>query len=282
VTEELVEAVRERRAVLFVGAGVSAGLGLPSWRQLIDLIADDLGYDSEIFNRLGDFQTLAEYYVLERGGIGPLRSKLDIAWHPPTADLGNSRVHQALVELEAPLIYTTNWDRWLERSFERAGQPFQKVVSVRDLRRETAGVTQIVKFHGDFDDDESIVLTDSSYLERLAFDSPLDIKLRADTLGRTVLFVGYSLADINMRYLLYKLTKIWEESAYATARPRSYIVLPRTNPVQEAVLESRGVRAIAHNADDQTEGLRLFLEGLLKDALGKTLADGWPAAGAAP
>ena len=275
MTEELVEAVREHRVILFVGAGVSAALGLPTWRQLIDLIADDLGYDPEIFNRLGDFQTLAEYYVLERGGVGPLRSKLDVAWHPESVELGRSRVHQAIVELESPLIYTTNWDRWLERSFERAGQPYQKVVSVGDLARETAGATQIVKFHGDFDNDDSIVLTDSSYLARLAFDTPLDIKLRADTLGRTILFLGYSLADINMRYLLYKLTRIWRESAYASARPRSYIVLPKTNPVQEAVLESRGVRTIAHNADDQTDGLREFLEDLLKTAFGRTVATDW-------
>ena len=275
MTEELVEAVREHRVVLFVGAGVSAGLGLPTWRQLIDLIADDLGYDPEIFNRLGDFQTLAEYYVLEHGGVGPLRSKLDLAWHPESVDLGRSRVHQAIVELEAPLIYTTNWDRWLERSFERAERAFQKVVSVKDLPREVPGVTQIVKFHGDFDDDESIVLTDSSYLARLDFDTPLDIKLRADTLGRTVLFLGYSLADINMRYLLYKLTRIWEESPYASVRPRSYIVLPRTNPVQEVVLDSRGIRAIAHNTDDQSEGLRVFLEHLLNVAFGRTLPDTW-------
>ncbi len=275
MTDELVEAVRGHRVVLFVGAGVSAGLGLPSWRELIHLIADALGYDPDIFSRLGDFQTLAEYYVLERGGIGPLRSKLDLAWHPENIDLGISRVHQAIVELDAPLIYTTNWDRWLERSFERAGRDFQKVVSVRDLPRETSGVTQIVKFHGDFDDDESIVLADSSYLARLDFDTPLDIKLRADTLGRTVLFIGYSLADINMRYLLYKLTRLWLESAYASARPRSFIVLPRTNRVQEAVLESRGVRAIAHNEDDQTEGLRVFLETLVKEAFGRTLADTW-------
>lgn len=56
------------------------------------------------------------------------------------------------------------------------------------------------------------------------------IKFRSDTLDRTILFLGYSLSDINLRYLLYKLTKLWEASEYAAARPRSYIVLPRPNP----------------------------------------------------
>lgn len=30
----------------------------------------------------------------------------------------------------------------------------------------------------------------------------LDIKLRSDMLGKTILYIGYSLEDINMRFLL--------------------------------------------------------------------------------
>ena len=71
------------------------------------------------------------------------------------------------------------------------------------------GDTEIVKFHGDFDDDESIVLTESQYFARLSLEHPLDIKLRGDTLDKGILFIGYNLADINMRYLLFKLQQIW-------------------------------------------------------------------------
>lgn len=270
--EQLVEEVREHRAILFVGSGVSAGLGLPTASALVDLLAEDLDYEPDIFRRLGDFSTLAEYYTLQHGGsIGQLRSKLDVAWHGSKVDIGASRIHQAIVELGFPWIYTTNYDRWLERAFDHAKTDYLKVVNVGDLRKEKPGLTQIVKFHGDFDDDASIVLTDTSYMARLEFDSPLDIKLRSDTLGRTILFLGYSLSDINLRYLLYKLTILWKSSGYPAARPQSYIVLPRPNAVQEAVLASRGVRAIVQDADDEEKGLETFLEGLLLDALGKTL-----------
>jgi len=33
--------------------------------------------------------------------------------------------------------------------------------------------------------------------DRLYFSSPLDIKLRTDALGRSILFIGYSLSDVN-------------------------------------------------------------------------------------
>ena len=65
--------------------------------------------------------------------------------------------------------------------------------------------TQVVKLHGTFDDDGSLVLTETSYFDRLEFESPIDIKMRADILGKTLLFIGYSLSDINIRYMLYKL-----------------------------------------------------------------------------
>jgi hypothetical protein len=41
--EYLVRAIRERSAILFVGAGVSMTVGLPSWNTLIEHMADELG-----------------------------------------------------------------------------------------------------------------------------------------------------------------------------------------------------------------------------------------------
>ncbi len=140
---------------------------------------------------------------------------------------------------------------------------FKKIANVGDLIHARNDDVQIVKFHGDFDDDNSIVLTESSYFERLSFESPLDIKLRADALGKTILFVGYSLSDINMRLLFYKLHKLWQESPYANARPQSYIFLTRPNPVQEAILKDRSIEPIVSDVDDPKDGLERFLKGLV-------------------
>lgn len=57
-------------------------------------------------------------------------------------------------------------------------------------------------------------LVDALRQERVIL-SPLDIKLRADALGKSILFIGYSLTDINIRYLLYKLHIQWAESDWA-------------------------------------------------------------------
>ena len=78
MTDLLKEAVKKKQVILFAGAGVSAVLGAPTWGQLIDHIGEELGFDTDVFRSLStNYLTLAEYYKIERGSIGPLRSWMD-------------------------------------------------------------------------------------------------------------------------------------------------------------------------------------------------------------
>ncbi|MBU83525.1 MAG: SIR2 family protein [Pseudomonadota bacterium] len=268
--QELAAAIRSKKAVLFAGAGLSMNLGLPSFGSLIDKLASEMGFDAEVFHSCGDYLALAEFYYQKKGSLGPLRSWMDTTWHSNDVDLEGSEIHKTIVGLDFPTIYTTNYDRWIEKSFELWGKNYCKVASVADLAAAHDSLPQIVKFHGDFDNDESIVLTESSYFDRLDFESPLDIKLRSDVLGKTVLFLGYSLSDINIRYLLHKLQKQWSQSTNGKGRPKSYIFLTRPNVVQEELLRARGVTPIVAESDDPKEATSSFLRELLHEAYGKT------------
>jgi hypothetical protein len=124
-------------------------------------------------------------------------------------------------------------------------------------------VTQIVKFHGDFDDDQSIVIAETDYLDRLSFESPLDIKFRSDALGKTILFVGYSLSDLNIRFLLHRLWKTWQASGYERDRPRSYVFMMRPNAIEEAVLDQWGIRVITGDPRQTETALESFLTQLV-------------------
>lgn len=263
VPTELIEALRNERVILFVGAGVSMNLKLPSWRELIAELASRLGYESDVLEQYGNFPELAEYFEIREGSLGPIRSWMDRTWHTNEARVDASEIHQLIVQLDFPLIYTTNYDRWLEIAFARANKPRSKVANVLDIARlKREGAPQIVKFHGDFGDDSSLVLTEESYLKRMSFDSAMDIKLRNDAVGHSILFVGYRLSDVNIRYLLYKIWQLWETSEYKARRPKSYILLSGPNPVQEAIFEKRGIHSIVPDIDDPAVALRTLLESL--------------------
>jgi hypothetical protein len=247
---ELANEIRRRRIILFVGSGISAQLGLPTWDEFIARLGEELGFEPREFLGLSqDFRSLAEYYRLERGSIDALCQRMKREWNVDDATLDRSEVHRLLVTLDFPLIYTTNYDHLLERAYERRGRRFNKVVSARDIANSDPALPTIVKFHGDLDDPGSVVLAETDYFRRLAFDEPLDIKLAADAFARAVLFLGYSVSDINLRLLLYRLRQIWLESGYEKFRPRSYVHITPSNPVQQRILSSWDVVPLTAAAD---------------------------------
>src|SRR5947208_16502301 len=64
IPDELVAAIASGNAVLFVGAGLSAGAGLPGWGQLIGPLADRIGLPE---NQRGDPLKIAQFYETQRG-----------------------------------------------------------------------------------------------------------------------------------------------------------------------------------------------------------------------
>jgi len=261
----LAEAIANKKVILFAGSGISIGLGVPSAKELLKGLAAGLGIDTSDFMTMGELRELAEYYQLEKGSLEGVREFLDGDGRSSAIDISKSRVHELIVQLDFPIIYTTNYDRWLERAFDSHNIPYTKITGVRDLLTIKPGATQIIKFHGDFDDLNSLVFTETAYLQRLELESPLDVKLRSDILGRSILFLGSSLTDINLRFLLYKLAKIWSSQQYAQDRPQSYFFMAQPNRVQERILASRGITSIEGGKSDPTESLEHFLSGLLAE-----------------
>lgn len=262
--EDLLSAIASRSVILFVGSGVSVGLGLPSWRDLIRHMASETGLGDLEPSSTDNYRMIAEYYRIKKGSIGSLRSWMDRAFSADANVLRNSAVLELLVALDFPIIYTTNFDRNLEEAYRVRGKPFTKITNAKDIARAEPTTTQIVKFHGDFDDDSSIVLTETDYFDRLNFESPLDIKLRSDALGKPILFIGYSLSDVNIRLLLHKMWRTWRGSGYEKDRPTSYVFAIKSDPVQEAVLAQWGIVTLSQPAPVE-HALEAFLGALRSD-----------------
>ena len=254
-------AIKRRQAILFVGAGVSMAVGLPSWKTLVDHLLKELQLGPEVIDGMNDgYQMLAEFYRLKQGGMGPLRSWLDRNWKVATDKVSQSELHKLIVELDFPAIYTTNYDRNLETAFEIHHQPYAKIANAKHIADAAQDVTHIVKYHGDFDDDASLVLTETDFLDRLSFDAPLDIKFRADALGRTILFIGYSMSDPNIRLLLHSIWQTWEKSGHRDHRPPSFVFMPSSNPVQEAILAHWGITLLTPESGScRGDALTIFL-----------------------
>src|SRR5690606_11148929 len=116
--------------------------------QMMAEMARDLGQDPETFAGYGSELTLAEYYRIRKGHFDDFVAWMDREWHANGIKVAHSRLHTLIAQAQVDRIYTTNYDRWIERAFDHHGRPYHKVVDVDDLARAPAGVTQIVKLHG--------------------------------------------------------------------------------------------------------------------------------------
>ena len=260
------ELIADGKVIPFVGSGLSARFKFPTWSGLVDLIAQELGWDPDVFRLSGNFMQLAEYYVAKKGAVGELRSKLDKLFHAEDVDIAASKAHEQLVALNLPVIYTTNYENVIERAFEIHGSKYNKkfhvIANIDSFLDLSSDATQIVKFHGTFSDDASLVLTESNYFERLAFESPLDIRLRSDMLGSTLLFLGYSFSDMNLRLMLYKLMKLRKLHKTPELQPAAIMAASSFTPIQKELLNRWDVVVIELDPIDRDKGMDEFLESL--------------------
>jgi hypothetical protein len=174
--------------------------------------------------------------------IGPLRHAISQALQT-TRNPVSSGPHVELLNLGPPQIYTTNFDNLIEGTFRALKQPVEVVALPKHVANSSGAKTQVVKYHGDLRHESTLVLTESSYYQRLDFESPMDLKFRSDLLGRSVLFMGYSFRDINIRIIWFKLMRMMKDIPLAD-RPSSFIVRFSPNAVLERLYEEVGIKTI--------------------------------------
>jgi hypothetical protein len=230
IPRELVEQFARGNGVIFVGAGLSQGAGLPGWADLVRELAAELdGCPTDATPH-----DIAQYYDIEYGRrrlVERLRDRLD------TLDVHPTPVHEALTSLPVSAIFTTNYDDLLEWALRAAKCPFTPVISNVDTSFWSADRLQLVKLHGDLDQPESITITAEDY-ERFAAQRPTLSRLLATTLQtRTVLFLGYSAADPDLRLIL---TQVRDESGRFARN--LYTVQFGPPPLAVKDLERRGLK----------------------------------------
>ena len=272
--EELRVAIKEKKVLLFVGSGISCSVGLPSWSRLIEELAKKLGIDKDLYRMLGDNLSLAEYYEIFNLEINPAVSPMKYICEYVKGEekklevtISTAKVLKQIIDLDCPIIYTTNYDHCLETAYSEHNKHPIVIRNVSDFSSICAGETQIVKLHGDYDSPQSIVFSESSYFDRLDFESPLDIKLRADMLSRSILFIGYSLSDVNIRLLIHKLDKLWRKNGELggcsiNKRPNSYIFMAQPNYIQEKILVNKNIIPIIGEGTDPRISTERFLESI--------------------
>lgn len=259
--KELARLIKQKRVMLFIGSGISASVDFPTWDGLIKDLGAIHGYEDGLFQCYGDNMMLAEY--VKNKGFDQLSEQIKIKFQCTEEikrRLAKSKIYENILEMEIPVIYTTNYDHLIEEYYELKKVPYKKVVNINDMEDISPDSTRIMKFHGDIDNENSIVLSESQYFKRMDFQSFMDVQLQADMLQYHILFLGYSLSDINIKLLMY-LARMRHEGAKAM---KAYIFTATPNQIQKEVFERNNIISFSGECCDKEKGTNQFLADLKK------------------
>jgi len=204
----------------FVGAGISRGVGYPNWEELVTRMRAEVADDPQVADTPTTDKLLGAELYRERMGAGRFAAFLQREFDPvrKRALLGTNRALKALVTLPFAYYVTTNFDVCVEEAFEIA-HPGQKLPSIEPLDRRQAEefvrepMKACLHWHGVYNRATGVVLAESDY-QRLYFrESDFRFWLRLLFYQRRFLFVGASLEDQDMMYVLRELRAAVTEHA---------------------------------------------------------------------
>lgn len=248
------------RLVLFLGAGVGMGAGLPLWGELLDRLAARAGITSDERDEMRLRLTPTDRALIIERRLEEQHRKLGEA---VAAELGRTRcslTHQLLAGLPVREAATMNYDELFEQAWRAAGrQP-----AVLPYEPTADHDSWLLKMHGTVTKPKDIVLTRDDYLRYVERRAALAGIVQALLITRRMLFVGFSLADENFHRIAHDVRQALgsaaEKSAFATT------LLLKDEPLLEELWRG-DVNCVAVTADgsdaEAARQLEIFLDYLL-------------------
>ena len=269
IPERLLQAQEEGRVVFFCGAGISYSAGLPDFRGLVDRMYTELGTtrttieDQAYKNNQYD----ATLELLERRYPGKrlaVRTALANVLKPKWRRKGATTTHKALLQLTTDRqgkvrLVTTNFDRIFRRVMKRNKQALPDFAAPLLPIPKPSRWHGVVHLHGLLPDslDEialnRLVLTSGDF--GLAYLTERWAARFVSDLFRyfTVCFVGYSINDPVLRYMMDALAV---DEMLGESRPEAYAVGSFVNEEKDQALlewEAKGVTPLLYEVPAGTK-----------------------------
>jgi hypothetical protein len=236
-----------------IGAGMSAnastpdGRSPPLWRTLGEELAKELGIPgANPIDVLSAYADLYERpYLVERLTELLLVNELEIG-----------ELHRSFAQLPFETVVTTNIDTLLEEAYQAERRPSVPLIGESQLSiQRRRGATHLLKFHGDLNHPDHLVVTEEDYDGFLQRRPLLATYLSSWILTREPVLIGYSLDDADLREILVLLR---ERLGRMT---RAVWAILATDPDNEArKFERRGIKPIVLNRDPNANRAMVFTD----------------------
>ena len=231
--DSIITAQENDNLTVFIGAGFSKfseteTIKFPSWGKLMIALNNDLNTQET------DFLKIAQLYYLEFGEY-KLYKKLRefVPLHAEPSDF-----HLQVFQLLKPkYVITTNWDNLLEKTVSNNGLFYDVMKTEADLIKSNLP-KKLIKVHGSFDT-HNIVFKEDDYLNYSINNPIFDNFLKHILSSTTVLFLGYSYSDSNLKQIIK-----WIEKNSEVSPPR-FLLQKENYSSQRKYLENHGIKVLS-------------------------------------
>ena len=231
VPSKLVEAGARDQLLIVVGAGASRAADLPSWNELVNVLAEQARKEGKIDRQL--FEEIRD--AVSKGDPITGVSMLDEGWARARVvkifgdpALRPTATHRALARISGALFVTTNYDRLLEIAIEEVAGAAPSVCTMSQtsaIARMKPG--DVLKLHGDVDHPDDLVLDLSDYRNVRGCPEAWRKTLESYLSRGEVLLVGYGYSDQHLRSTVEDVL-----NAFRGARPGPFWLEKRSRLVE--------------------------------------------------
>jgi hypothetical protein len=256
--------------VVFAGAGVSAGAGLPLWSALLRQLAERAGMDADYVERLDhslpapldQAELISMKLRDQKKNLGEIVAELTRSDRP-------SLSHTLLVTLPVREIVTTNYDELLEQASADIDEPAAQLPYQPDPSR----LRWILKLHGTVSNSSQIVLTRNDYLSYGERRAALAGIVQGLLITKHMLFVGFSFSDDNFHRIIHDVRNAMEPAGAKVRRNRQFgtAVMIDDNMFQRELWEEDLTFVTTAESEEEpfevaARRLEIFLDRVVADA----------------
>ena len=273
IPDSLRTAYGQGRCAVLVGAGASAGAGLPLWGALLEqMITEGVSHQVIRTNKAIEYRKLlansAKYLMVASGVKEDIRSYFDEFIQRVFKDSKRqpTDLHKALASLDKlQFVLTTNYDTLLERQY-RQSDPDVSVCTFRDVgeiqRRLSKREFFILKAHGDAaNPGNGVILTELDYRNLLLHHRAYQSLVSTMFTMFTMVFVGASMTDPEVVLLLRYIADAFAPES----GPRHFTLMAEEETTQverDRWYKDFGVQVIPISKADNYADLTGFLVAL--------------------
>lgn len=210
IPSEIQNAIKKNELVVFAGSGLSKRFNLPTWTQLVE----------DIIRNINEPRFLDLIPILKNGMFSPIEilDRLQDEHIKVSSYIKNNfkiqsnqdfTLHKKILELTGAII-TTNYDNSFEEAALNEIIPTKSTSSfnVSEINRDKK--PYIFKIHGCYTEPDNCIIFSDQYKALYDGDTASKEKLKSIFIDKTILFVGFSFNDPEIKLIFTNLSKLFE------------------------------------------------------------------------